>query len=253
MIESRYSEAGNVFIFILLGIVLFAALSFSMSRGFRTQGSSSLSDRKADLQATDIIDYGNRLERSVSRVLRKGCSINDITFAGAVTHLSTPSIFDNANSPADQSCHIFGAQSGGRLRSVDTRDLGFHVSPPYDWPWTNWFFHSRMAVSGIGNTLSRDLLANLPNINRETCLKINEKLNIDNPGGSPPRHNDGGPQGGPFTGSFPPDLGGTSSGLSLGNSNSPEVAGRRAFCVVTVGTPDTTEDRYHYFHVLYER
>ena len=70
--NSRISERGNVFIFILLGLVLFAALSFTVARGFRSDTTSQMTDRQAELLATEIITYGQQMERTVNRLRRNG-------------------------------------------------------------------------------------------------------------------------------------------------------------------------------------
>ena len=59
--QNRKTEAGNVFLFILLGIVLFATLSYIMSRGFRTTGTDQISDRRAELAATEIMNFSQQL------------------------------------------------------------------------------------------------------------------------------------------------------------------------------------------------
>lgn len=86
------TQSGNVFIIILMGIVLFAVLSYTVARGRASETTDKLSAQKAALAAADIVNYAQRLERGVARLRQKSISENDISFESTqdVAYAHTP-------------------------------------------------------------------------------------------------------------------------------------------------------------------
>lgn len=161
---ARSRERGNVFIFILLGVVLFAALSYTVARGMRGDTVSSMSERQEDLAITEIVNYAQRMENAISRLRRKGCSENDISFEQA-----SVAGYTNAGSPGDNTCHVFHT-SGGRMKWTDPPD-GFNDGSP-------WLFTGSVRIYDLGPGM--ELLMLLPRISQQSCMKINDRLNINN-------------------------------------------------------------------------
>jgi hypothetical protein len=77
------AERGNIFVIVFLGVVLFAALIYAVSRGFST-GTSTLTTAQARNYASDILSYAQQVERGVTRILESGISENDISFQNDV-------------------------------------------------------------------------------------------------------------------------------------------------------------------------
>ncbi len=98
-------QRGNVFFIILIGIVMFAALMFTFTRGVR-QGTESMSGREAELAASDIVAYGQQMQRAVERILGRSISEADLSFANAVdTNYTNPDCGDNR-------CLVFHTEGG---------------------------------------------------------------------------------------------------------------------------------------------
>lgn len=132
------SQRGNVFFVILIGIVMFAALMFTFSRGVR-QGTESMSGREAELAASDIVTYGQQMQRAVERILGRRISEEDLSFANDVdTNYTNPGCGDNKclvfhpeggsvrwNQPPDGATGIYFI-GPNRVGSVDgtTKDIG---------------------------------------------------------------------------------------------------------------------------------
>ena len=57
------SERGSVIVIIFVMIALLAALYYTFSSGFRS-GESQLSKEKADLAATEILDYAQSIKQA---------------------------------------------------------------------------------------------------------------------------------------------------------------------------------------------
>ena len=172
--RNRTKEAGNVFLFILLGIVLFAAVSYVMSRGFRTTGTDQISDRRAELAATEIMDFSQRVERAISKIRSKGISESDISLEHDGNFINT-----NCNDAADTEfpdCQVFNA-SGGRV-TVLTPPEGANDG-------TGWHFTGATCIEDSSNTTcetdgisNEEILMILPNLRDNVCSFINKKLNI---------------------------------------------------------------------------
>lgn len=168
----RQSERGNVFLFILLGVVLFSALAFTLSRGMRSDNTTAMSKRQAELIAVDILTYAQKLERTVNQLRRKNISENDISFENSA-------VAGYNHTPASQdSDKVFNA-SGGKMT---------WTSPlPKANDGSEWYFTGRTCVPDIGSGTTgcgadgignEELLAVLPNIKQAVCERINSKLGV---------------------------------------------------------------------------
>ncbi len=168
----RHNEKGNAFFLILIGVILFAALSFSVARGIRSEGTSNLTKRQADLAATDIVSHAQRLERAVSQLRRKNISENDISF-------DNPKVSGYAHTPplADTN-KIFNLAGGGAAWKSPMQNVN---------DGSEWLFTGNTCIPGIGagstgchsDTISNEeLLAVLPNLTQTVCEAINSKLGI---------------------------------------------------------------------------
>lgn len=194
--KSRKSESGNVFLFILIGIVMFAALSFTMSRGFRSEGTSKLSKRQAELAASEIMTYIQRIDRGITRIRQKNISENDISleFDGNFVN----SACDGAPDPSFPTCQVFNAQ-GGRVAAQE---------PPQNAnDGTSWHFTGRTCIGDIGTGATgcnsdglsnEELILVLRNLDQDVCEAINTKLNIT----GIPADSGGGFSATAFTGTF---------------------------------------------------
>jgi len=161
---SRHAERGNVFMFILLGVVLFAALSFTVARGFRSDTTSSMSEREAELAASEILDYAQRMQRAVSRVLRNGVSENQISFENS----QSPVTYPNSNCTNDQ-CLIFHPDGGGMKWQ----------EPPEGASDFSWNITANHKIPGYGGTGHAGLVLHLPEIDERLCETLNRRLGHD--------------------------------------------------------------------------
>jgi amino acid transporter len=104
-------ENGNVIFIILLGIALFAALTYVVSGSMR--GSPTMDKENARLAATAILQDANLLTNALSLLTNlQGCSESEISFARAPFSASDTD-YDNPNAPGDYSCHMFHHSGAG--------------------------------------------------------------------------------------------------------------------------------------------
>lgn len=167
---THYPEAGNALIFILIAVVLFGALTFTVSRGFQSETSTNMSDREYAVHAADILSYTQKIERTVNRMRQKGCSENEINFSYNGT-----SAYDFSTR---NKCKVFGS-SGGSLE---------WQSPfPGVNDGTEWLITGSTCVEDLENggsscdsdsTSNEELIMILPNVTTGICTALNDKLSI---------------------------------------------------------------------------
>jgi hypothetical protein len=222
--KARTSERGNAFFIILLGVVLFAAVSFTVARGMRSESTSNLTKRQSELAASDIIGYGQRLERAVAYLRRRGASESDISFVN-------DEVSGYAHSPAqNDNRKVFHLSGGG---------VSWKSPPQNSNDGSDWHFTGNTCIVDVGNgstgcnsdsEANEDLIAVLPNISSTLCEMINKRLGVS----SIPTDSGGGHSSTKFTGTF---ADGTIINLETAYS---------AICYQRAGS-------YHYYTVLLER
>lgn len=168
--RNRRSEAGNAFLFILLGVVLFASLSFVMSRGFGTEGTSKISDRRAELAASEIMTYAQRIQRAVNRIRSKGISESDISleFDGNFVNADC----DENTDTHFPTCQVFHTQGG----NVNEQEPPEGVNEGESWHFTG---STCIGDCDGSSTADEELLLVLPNLEDNVCEFINRKLEIN--------------------------------------------------------------------------
>lgn len=231
--QKRFSEQGSVFFYILLGVVLFGTLAFTMSRGMRGQSTKALSDKRAELLISELLSYTQNIARTVDRLRREGCSEGDISFENDII-----SGYENTDAPSDLSCHVFKVEGGGaQWFNVEEKllDKSFNGQSTYG----NLTFTEFTAIDGLGSG-EEEATVLLNFVTKDVCLAINKKLNIANPSDDPPEN----------LGTFNYDTlfnGGFASGTPS-PINAPELIRKPSGCVARAGSA-----QYHFYHVLIER
>lgn len=231
--QKRFSERGSVFFYILLGVVLFGTLAFTMSRGMRGQSTKALSDKRAELLISELLSYTQNIARTVDRLRREGCSEGDISFDN-----DTVTGYENSSAPTDFSCHVFKAEGGGaQWYNVNDKllDQFYNAQSTYG----DLTFTEFTAVDGLGSS-EEEATVLLNFVTKDVCVGINKKLNIPNPSGDPPEDIGVFNYDTLFDGDF---ASGTPSPI-----NAPELTGKASGCVKRAGSA-----QYHFYHVLIER
>ena len=181
--NDKKAEQGNVFFYILLAVALFAALSYAVSRN-NTGSTDIFTDEQAKLAAQEIIEYGNTVANAVQKLRLRGCSDTEISFENDVV-----GGYINANSPIDNSCHVFHVDGGGINWAQPPRNASIHANTNYNFTGYFCIFSVGKNPSCIGSDCidNEELSMFLPNVTFEVCLKINEYIGIENPSNSPPQ------------------------------------------------------------------
>ncbi len=172
---------------ILIACALFAALSYVIMNSTRTS-SGSVSTEKAKILAASLTQFGNSIEIAVGRLLLAGCSEDQISFATPISMAwSTWSAkYDNANSPTNNSCHVFDQNGGGVVFPVVNPDWLAEYPNPYFDEGYGFVFTGSMTVPGIGtfsmgddqNAAPNSMAVVLPYVQNDVCNAINRGLGI---------------------------------------------------------------------------
>lgn len=218
-----HNESGNVLIYILIAIVLLAALNFAFSQGSDSGSEGTLDKGEAVIAASEIVRYAGNVEQTTRQLMRnEGCSETQIEFN-----------FDSANygnsNSVDPDCQYFAFKGGGM--SYD--------APKDNWlnSTQDWYIPDNVAIKDVG-TSSNDLVIMLPDVKTNICKQINNKLDI-NPATNPPDVAWAGNLTSYYTGSF-----------SSANQIAGAMTGRRSGCFNNSGGGASGN---HYYHVLMAR
>jgi hypothetical protein len=131
---SATTESGNVLIFILIAVILFAALSFAFTQTQQGgQGAqSTLSEGQASLKASRIMDFINDVDNKVASFK----TLSDCDPANEEVSFDVPSPESggsnegaDTNAPSDKSCHIFFQEGGG----INANKLADDGNTPRQW------------------------------------------------------------------------------------------------------------------------
>lgn len=226
--KTHNPQAGNVFFIILIGIVMFAALMFTFSRSAR-QSTESLGSRETELAISEMLNYSQKIERGIQRILGRSISEADISFENDVD-----AIYANGNC-SDDRCKVF-SPDGGAVRRQEPPP-GINAGQPY--------FFAPNRVGSFDNTTkqigtsARDLVLITP-VTFETCNIINSmtnKLTVWESNGS---HN----ATVPFTGNYE-----SAPGTVIANGNSTNQPLSGCFCDGTAPC-DASDNSFFYSVIL---
>lgn len=226
------AERGNALFIILLGIVLFAALTAAITGSFRG-GNSALSNTRIEALASDVIMTAAGVEKAVGKLLAKDNSERRISFNRNVGdgYELTPS-----SSVSEKVFHISG---GGSQYLPPHEDMLSERFPnDTDYSYGDWLFTGHMEVPGIGTASTGELLAILPYLREDLCIAVNKRLGIDV---SPPPEAPAislGHFSNKYTGSYNITMIQDSGGVN---------EGKKAMCM------KTSDGKYFFYYVLHAR
>lgn len=226
-------ESGNILFYILVGVMLLAALSFAVTQGGR-DNTKNLNQDKQRLLATEIIDYADTVKKAVDTVRLRSVPLMSLSFAdaGLPAAYGTP-----GTNPPDE---IFNTAGGAVVYKDVAADALEGVASQ------SYVFTAKNEIKDIGSTCAADacteLLVMLPALKKDICIAINSILGVDNPGGTPPA--DSASDATPFAGSATAVYADT-----IGDeAGSAALAGKTAGCFL-----DSGSSQYTFYQVLQAR
>lgn len=177
--HAYHPEKGSAFFYILLAVVLFGTLAFTVSRGMRGQQTKAMSGRKAELAASEIMTYSAQVAQRVDSIRRKNISESDIDFASSKfsRHNAAPPApwAENPNC-LDTRCKMFASQ-GGTLRESTFENYvsSLTLSWSNNYPRQGHPAFYRISALDVG-TDAEDLVMEIISLKDEVCAAINKSL-----------------------------------------------------------------------------
>lgn len=173
-LQHRQSQSGNIFLIIFLAIAMFAGLTFALTQGMRS-GESNLTKEKANLAATEMIEFMNKVKQAVDTLIIDGCDPLNIDFTNSVYLRINGSSIETAPAGTTPNCKVFDP-SGGGIYAVDFSEYAGTGYPtaPNTGP-APAIAAARYVDSGLGTT-ENDLAYVFYFINLDVCLSILNKV-----------------------------------------------------------------------------
>ena len=177
----RHSEEGNALFLILIVVALFAALSFVIVYSTRS-GTGQTSEEKSRLAASRILNYSISVSTGLSRLIARGCRLDEINFEHEPFDGSDPKYL-NPNSPDDFTCHVFHGNGGAvpyQIPPAEAQD----IPPGKTADMQEYYYNLSHQVPGVGtdnlgtgNADSKDLMIIMPYVSPGVCHAFNKAIN----------------------------------------------------------------------------
>ncbi|MGM0422068.1 MAG: hypothetical protein ACQEQL_03110 [Pseudomonadota bacterium] len=217
-------QNGNALFLILIAVFLFAALSYAVTQSGR--GGGNINKEQLSLEASRLIQYAASVENAIMRIRTVGGhKKNEISFAGPGS--------SNPNCTVD-TCRVFND-------SV----FGVPYIPP-DEAWlipdngdSRWGEYRNMMteLDGIGTDNEPNVFLIINFMSEEMCKAVNQLVNMNTTGSTPPQATNGINTHGWYTGS-------TAAGNELTDSGG-ILAGNSTGCFFSSGGGE-----YVFYHVV---
>lgn len=193
--KEQYSpESGSVLFYILIAVALFAALAYAMSQNNRG-GSTSKNEEFLQLQASEILQYANGLQRAIRHMRIEGLDFSELSFKNNFV-----AGYDNALCGKDE-CRIFNPNGGGMSYQEPLVDDWLDSSQSTRTFFGEWYFPGDLCVLDVGsdsgagcssdNKNNEDVVVILPWIRKDLCEQINQDLGITSTGDPIPAESSG--------------------------------------------------------------
>ncbi len=157
------NENGNVLVYVLIAIVLFAALGFTLSRQTQNASTKEIDDAKAELYAMDLITYATQARLVLDQMIFTGSSIDDFIF-------TLPS--EAGFSTAPHIHKVYHPQGGGLTPANLPPQAVNQVSSS---PAAGWYLGLFNNVEWT-KTAATDVILTAYQISKPVCEAINKKI-----------------------------------------------------------------------------
>ncbi len=177
----RVAERGNVIFYVLIAVVLLAALSFAVAQSGRGNV-KEISDNQARLLATELIEYSNTAGAAVSQLRLRGVKDSELCFDDPGWAID----YDHAGCAADDANKVFHISGAGVIWNEAVGEAMDSSATPDNL----WHFYGDNEIQDVGTTCAAagcaDLLIVVDELSLAVCIKLNDLLGVNNPGAVPP-------------------------------------------------------------------
>ncbi|MBE2191825.1 MAG: hypothetical protein IAE63_06565 [Alphaproteobacteria bacterium] len=156
----RKAERGSVFFVILIGVAIFAALSYAVSQGFRVGGGTfdAVNHDKAELEMSSVLDFMHAVQNGFQEMKLNGIDPTSITF-------DRPT--DVSYGIAPHTLKVFHPDGEG----VIFIPVWSTLDDPSEVTATDWSF-VRNTIEGVGGS-GNEVIAALVRVPEKLCERIN--------------------------------------------------------------------------------
>ena len=178
---NMYQESGNALIYVLVAIVLFGALSFTLARQGGGDGEAqALSEERVELYATQLMTYSAQVKSAMDQMLFIGTDVEDLDF------IDPSDAGFNAGTQRQRADRVFHPEGGGitKGRLPDEIIAQNSTDPVAGW-YMGRFNNIEWTPLGPGNTAGaggteapfEDVILVAFQISQQVCERINETIN----------------------------------------------------------------------------
>lgn len=238
-------EKGSALFIILIAVVLFAALAYSVAEMMRGGNPNTINVEQSRLAGNEILGYAQSMRQAAQNMkISNGCADMDISVENSTVagYTHTPVATDN--------CKMFHSDGGGLVYQPPV-DEWLDIAVPAPPLRGQWFFPANTCAPGTGSaaagcdsdsTDNEAIIAVLPYLKKQICVQINDLLGVDNPGGNPPTET-----GNAWTAGSVKYTGGQADAEAL------DQGGRMAGCFEGDAANMPGAGTYHFFKILIPR
>ncbi len=232
--NNQSAQSGNVLFYILIAVALLAGLGFAVSESVRGGGQQITNDR-ARLIATEIIEYSNNISAAVSQLQLRGVDIDELCFDD--TGFGGTYDYAGCTDDFNKIFHISGA--GIQWRQAPSEAMDSSATPD-----NLWHIYADNEVENVGTTCAAagcsDLILVTDELLLSVCQQINDLLGITDSADAPPTDTDIGET--LYVGAF-------GYNETIGDeAGGTELDGQTAGCF-----QNTTDSKYVFYKVLVAR
>lgn len=164
--ETRRSERGNALIYVLIIVVLFAALNFILSRQQSTSEVSVLSEQQAKFYATQILNYAAQARQAINQMVMTGTNVDDLTFfQQGDADFDSEATYPNINK-------IYSPEGGGLVPAAIPQSA---INDPGGTPLPGYYIGRFNNVEWTYSSAD-DLIFAAYKIKKEVCEEINRMI-----------------------------------------------------------------------------
>lgn len=163
-IHHRQHESGNVLIIILLAVALIGALTAAMQS--TSQQSAHIDKETLILRVSEVQRYTSELERGITYIMQNGYSESDIRFA----HPNAHSDYGDLSADSDKSDQVFDRIGGAAHYGEPPKNIN---------DGSTWEFYGNTALPHVGSDAA-ELIVVLPNVTQDFCERANSIIGYDN-------------------------------------------------------------------------
>lgn len=164
-----HTQSGSIFFWIFFMVIMFAALSFALTQGFRS-GSATVDKENEKLRAQEIVEYFNQVKLHFNSLVISGCRPEQISFNSNLYVRYNGTAINAAPPASPANCAMFD-NSGG----ITALSFNKYGSDDYSGTGTNPLpgsLNVRYAdVENLG-TGEHDLIMALTGMDLKVCVAI---------------------------------------------------------------------------------